>query len=446
MPDSEPSSSERAGRFRRPRSAICRCRCRGRARSRAATAKAGSRARCGRSSAGRPASIRADLKDVLEGRRRRARLLAGRKHDAAEHPGAARAAGRRMSWCRAPTSSRCSSDIALGELLKVFENAGHSRLVVYDETLDDPIGMVHIRDLIAFMTARAASAEGQRPGARSRCRPASTSRRSISRCRCRPPRSCARSCSCRRRCRRSTCSRRCRPPASISSLVVDEYGGTDGLVSIEDIVEQIVGDIEDEHDEDAAPGVVRQADGSFLADARASLEDVAAFVGAGIRRRRGRQGCRYAGRLSWRPGSAACRCAASWCPGPAVRDRDARCRPAAGEEAQDLPQPGPAARRSATRAGGRATPTRRPRRRPRPPPPPSYPSPRRIGQAVSRRSAIEIRTPAVTLTRLAHTIVLAWGWRRALIAFLAGALSTLALRAVRRLAGACSSPFRSWSG
>ena len=49
-------------------------------------------------------------------------------------------------------------DIALGELMKVFEGAGHSRLVVYDETLDDAIGMVHIRDLIAFMTARAAAA------------------------------------------------------------------------------------------------------------------------------------------------------------------------------------------------------------------------------------------------------------------------------------------------
>jgi CBS domain containing-hemolysin-like protein len=61
--------------------------------------------------------------------------------------------------------------------------------------------------------------------------------------------------------------------------VVDEYGGTDGLVSIEDIVEQIVGEIDDEHDSDEPPSIVRQADNSFIADARASLEDVRSVIG-----------------------------------------------------------------------------------------------------------------------------------------------------------------------
>src|SRR6201982_1820221 len=50
-------------------------------------------------------------------------------------------------------------DLPLAELMRLFESAAHSRLVVYNETLDDPEGMVHIRDLLAFMTARARKAE-----------------------------------------------------------------------------------------------------------------------------------------------------------------------------------------------------------------------------------------------------------------------------------------------
>ncbi len=54
-------------------------------------------------------------------------------------------------------------DIVLGELVKIFESAAHSRLVVYGETLDDPVGMVHIRDLIAFMTKKAAAPPKKKP-------------------------------------------------------------------------------------------------------------------------------------------------------------------------------------------------------------------------------------------------------------------------------------------
>jgi CBS domain containing-hemolysin-like protein len=64
------------------------------------------------------------------------------------------------------------------------------------------------------------------------------------------------------------------------ALVVDEYGGADGVVSIEDIVEEIVGEIADEHDDDIQPNVVRQSDGSYVADARAKLDDVTTVVGA----------------------------------------------------------------------------------------------------------------------------------------------------------------------
>jgi CBS domain containing-hemolysin-like protein len=67
------------------------------------------------------------------------------------------------------------------------------------------------------------------------------------------------------------------------ALVIDEYGGTDGLVSMEDLVEIIVGEIEDEHDLEEAPTVKQVADGIFVADARAELDDAAAVIGPGFR-------------------------------------------------------------------------------------------------------------------------------------------------------------------
>ncbi|MBV8110182.1 MAG: HlyC/CorC family transporter [Hyphomicrobiales bacterium] len=170
-------------------------------------------------------------------------------------------------------------DITLGELMKVFESAGHSRLVVYDETLDDAAGMVHIRDLVAFMTVRASlSATANRR--RKKPFPAGLDLKAID---------LSMPLSATKIIREILYAPPSMPVLDLLAkmqttrihlaLVVDEYGGADGVVSIEDIVEQIVGEIADEHDEDMAPSVVRQSDGSFLADARASLEDVAAVIG-----------------------------------------------------------------------------------------------------------------------------------------------------------------------
>src|SRR6185312_13787347 len=65
--------------------------------------------------------------------------------------------GRRIEDVMVPRGDiiAVQQDITIGELVKVFEKAGHSRLVAYNDTLDDPVGMVHIRDLIAFMTVQA---------------------------------------------------------------------------------------------------------------------------------------------------------------------------------------------------------------------------------------------------------------------------------------------------
>jgi CBS domain containing-hemolysin-like protein len=170
-------------------------------------------------------------------------------------------------------------DIKLGELMRVFESAGHSRLVVYNDTLDDPVGMVHIRDLIAFMTARA-TANPEKNAKRKKPLPAGLDLKAINlgtplsatkivrEILFVPPSM-----------RVIDLLARMQATRIHLSLVVDEYGGTDGLASIEDIVEQIVGDIADEHDEDVTPEITQLPDGSFVADARAKIEDVISTVG-----------------------------------------------------------------------------------------------------------------------------------------------------------------------
>jgi CBS domain containing-hemolysin-like protein len=168
--------------------------------------------------------------------------------------------------------------IAVGDLLKVFATQAHSRLVVYDDTLDDAVGMVHIRDLIALMTARAAEAAAR--AGEQQPLPTGLDLKAID---------LSMSLSTAKLVREILFAPPSMPVLDLLAkmqatrihlaLVVDEYGGTDGVVSMEDIVEQIVGEIADEHDEDSVPGVVRQADGSFLANARASLEDATAIIG-----------------------------------------------------------------------------------------------------------------------------------------------------------------------
>ena len=165
-------------------------------------------------------------------------------------------------------------DIALSALIKVFESAGHSRLVVYNDTLDDPAGMVHIRDLIAFMAARAGADPGEQPPASELDLSHVDLTRSLVTTRIvrdilyAPPSMPALDLLAKMQATRIHLA-----------LIIDEYGGTDGLVSMEDLVEIIVGDIADEHDIDEMPAITRQSDGSFLAAGRASLDEVRAVIG-----------------------------------------------------------------------------------------------------------------------------------------------------------------------
>jgi CBS domain containing-hemolysin-like protein len=227
----------------------------------------------------RNGSIRSDLKDVLD------EMQPGESGFSPEESRMLKnilgLRERRVGDVMVPRADIISvqQDIQLGELVRTFEGAAHSRLVVYNDTLDDPVGMVHIRDLIAFMTARAA-VDPEKNAKRKKPLPAGldfkainlatplSSTKIVREILFVPPSA-----------RVMDLLARMQATRIHLALVVDEYGGSDGLVSMEDIVEQIVGEIADEHDEDETPAVVRQPDGSYVADARANLEDVVAIVG-----------------------------------------------------------------------------------------------------------------------------------------------------------------------
>jgi CBS domain containing-hemolysin-like protein len=223
-------------------------------------------------------SIRADLKDVLDA------MAPGESDFSPEESRMLKnilgLRERRVGDVMIPRPDIIAvhQDIKLGELMRTFERAGHSRLVVFNDTLDDPIGMVHIRDLIGFMTARAAIDPAKIK--RKKPPPAGldlkaidlgiplSSARIVRELLFVPPSM-----------RVIDLLARMQATRIHLALVIDEYGGTDGLCSMEDIVEQIVGEIADEHDEDELPAVVRQSDGTYVADARAHLEDVVPIVG-----------------------------------------------------------------------------------------------------------------------------------------------------------------------
>lgn len=202
------------------------------------------------------ASIRNDLEDALE------EQDAGDDDDfSTEERRILRnlltARGKRVQDVMVPRGAIIGiSDEARFEDLRVlFASAGHSRVPVYGETLDDPKGMIHIRDMFAKMQSIEA---GTAIGKAALVRPLLFAPGSM-------------------------------PALDLlldmqakrihMALVIDEYGATDGLVSLEDLIEIIVGDIEDEHDIVEDPNIEPLADGAYAIDARASLERVSALMG-----------------------------------------------------------------------------------------------------------------------------------------------------------------------
>lgn len=179
--------------------------------------------------------------------------------------------------------------IPISALIAEFHDAGHSRMPVYRETLDDPIGMVHIKDVMKwiFETAAADQAGKEASGQNGKDNSGNggsegssldlsgvdlnTSLHATGTARpvlFVPPSMPAR-----------ILLERMQASRTQMALVIDEYGGTDGLVSLEDLVEIIVGEIEDEHDDAEEATIIKVDDGLYIADARAALEDVASAIG-----------------------------------------------------------------------------------------------------------------------------------------------------------------------
>lgn len=170
------------------------------------------------------------------------------------------------------------------ELLKIFDAAGVSRVPLYRGTLDDPRGMIHVKDVLRLLMGEALgrpASEGYAPSVA--VRRAAIPSPDLSRADLSRPIS-------------ATKLRRpvifvppSMPAANLlirmqsththMALVVDEYGGTDGLVTIEDLVEQIVGEIEDEHDEAEAANIARDAKLGLVTAARTPIRELEEHLG-----------------------------------------------------------------------------------------------------------------------------------------------------------------------
>ena len=164
---------------------------------------------------------------------------------------------RQVADIAVPRSDIIAFDLgnSFAQLVELFREAGHSRMPAYDDSLDKVVGMVHVKDVYAHLAAP----EATTPDPRALVRPTLFVPESMG---------------------VLDLLARMRAARTHLAIVIDEFGGTDGLVTIEDLVEEIVGDIEDEHDE-APLGMITSLDGGlFEADARVELDEVGQNIDA----------------------------------------------------------------------------------------------------------------------------------------------------------------------
>lgn len=162
------------------------------------------------------------------------------------------------------------ADVNLGNLIAMFMQVRHSRLPIYDDNLDNIVGFIHVKDALGKITEPVTDPDKDVPV------------RLVS--------SILRQKVCKLDIKRDAMFVPTFMPAGDllhsmrasrvhMAIVVDEYGGTDGLVTIEDLLEAVVGDINDEHDELAAALIRKVGADTYIADARAELSDVRTMLG-----------------------------------------------------------------------------------------------------------------------------------------------------------------------
>lgn len=159
--------------------------------------------------------------------------------------------------------------LPLEDVIRKFATSELTRMPIYRESLDDPVGIVHIKDIILLLAPLGDGQDARSDAALRREPVLHRLRRDIlyvpASMRC------------------ADLLLRMRVARIHMALVIDEFGGVDGLVTLEDLLEAVVGDIDDEHDDARSPELVIRNGALIDADARASLEDLESALGLSLR-------------------------------------------------------------------------------------------------------------------------------------------------------------------
>ncbi len=227
----------------------------------------------------RSASLRSDLKEALEAPQQEDEVFSASERTILQN--VLNLGDMRVEDVMVPRSDieAVEVDVNVGSVIERFRQGGHSRMPVYEDSLDNVVGMIHIKDVLEKVTEEA------RPAANG----AANGNGSSSPVRFVTP-------ALKQKIGRVDLVRKVLfvPPSMpvidlLTSMqathihmavVIDEYGGTDGLATIEDLLEAVVGDIEDEHDEEEDQMIRALNDDVFVVDARTELDDLVEVVGA----------------------------------------------------------------------------------------------------------------------------------------------------------------------